>query len=323
MRQLGHHASQMAFGHLANGFRVMWKTRRVGPVLDHDGLVLDIAFNDAGLMACACEAATVRLWCPNRGRAVSVLTGHPGPVQLVAFVPGTTQLVSLASTRSDRFWTNLEVRVWDVKTGETTRVIPTGCRKGQFSAASGDGQTLAISCGRSIALIDVSTGETCTIDVGGRAREVALSSDGRAVAAIWSKSSELSRVKLWDTRTLKEIASLGKAVGSLAFSSDGMLLAYSTLDQVALFDVAQRVETAAFPFEARIDAMRFFHRTEALAVWAYSPSLLRFLDARTGEERGRVKSPYKLGALGVSDDDSLLAYADGSDVHAWAISGAA
>jgi WD40 repeat protein len=114
------------------------------------------------------------------------------------------------------------VTLWNVASGEQRRAI-TSPNNIASLALSQDGRTLAIG-GKSATLWDAETGKqrgTITDEFTG---PVALSPDGKTLAAAWAHF-----VKLFDVQSLKRIEQLPVLstgfIGPLVFSSDGKMLA--------------------------------------------------------------------------------------------------
>ncbi|CAK8684902.1 unnamed protein product [Clavelina lepadiformis] len=82
----------------------------------HTGNVSTVAFSIAGLLASGSWDRTVCLWDPFRGNLLKKLTGHSGWIKAVNF---SINSIELASTADDD-----TVRVWNVISGECTKIYP-------------------------------------------------------------------------------------------------------------------------------------------------------------------------------------------------------
>jgi eukaryotic-like serine/threonine-protein kinase len=181
------------------------------------------------------------------------LTGG-GVANAVAF-DGSGSLLVLEE--SNKKWS---IQTIDPHTGAKTRALEDACfatagvHNNGF-AASLDGSLLAIApknCGQT-ALCDVSKGEVLPTRIGLRDGCGYLTFAPNNLLAIGS----VGGVELWDTRTAKEqafLSDLGRAVGPLAFLSNGRLLIVVSQEQKAmqLWDVRRhtRLFTLPIPVEA-------------------------------------------------------------------------
>lgn len=178
--------------------------------------------------------------------------GHTAPVKDLVFTPGGKELISYGRDKT--------VRVWDIKTGETVRVLRlpvtpedrTGPGGSQGAALSADGKLLAVAARAPVGgqhwvyLIDLAANKV--VRVFGKQTHaihaVALSRDGR-----WLASCGVGGlVLLWDLSTGQTRATLkGHAGGinAVAFSPDSQRLATAGDDRtVRLWSVAAAKEDA-------------------------------------------------------------------------------
>jgi WD40 repeat protein len=223
--------------------------------------------------------------------------GHTAPVRAVFFRADGKELVSVAEDRT--------VRVWDVATGETTRVLrlpgrgegPTGVDLGVRAALAGDGRRLAVSArapvgdGYWVYLIDLAAGRVTRVLKGfGFATALAWSPDGAWLAS----GSRPSDVRLWDAATGEKKLELPGPTGpipSLAFAPDGRLLAGGGHDgTVRLWSVPdgkplaeqKRHDRAVVALAWSPDGKTLASRAEGqqLFLWKADGTLLHDLSAR-------------------------------------------
>jgi uncharacterized protein (TIGR03067 family) len=194
-----------------------------------------------------------------------------------------------------------EVKLWDVTTGTVLRTI--AVENGiVFSATfSPDGKLLATASGPGSAIPEVpgevrlwgpTTGELIYKLKGhtGGVYSVAFSPDGKVLASgsmppLPAPHKELAEIKLWDTKTGKELRALrghSGAVGSLAFSTDGKMLASGggRFDsRVKLWDVTTGTDLGTLgPLAEVADVLGLVPRTSTVVVCSATP---------TGKDQGR------------------------------------
>ncbi|MFV9506926.1 MAG: CHAT domain-containing protein [Oscillochloridaceae bacterium umkhey_bin13] len=140
----------------------------------------------------------------------------------------------------------------------------------------------------------------------------------RAVVALPNASQALSAgddntIRLWDLEAARELRVLrhGSLVHSLALTRAADLVVSASEDSVALWDLAsgQLVWQQAY----RVSALAVLERSSGHEVLIASDDLLR-LDGQTGEliERIRLNAPPLALAVAPTDDQVLVAFADGS-----------
>ena len=189
-------------------------------VFTSDGLTLAVGSSDGA----------VRFWDLPTGRQVDATLAGTGQAALpIAFSPdGHTLFGSIGDG----------VSAWDVEAGKEQG---TAFAHGE-AAISFDRRTLAVadSAGGAIALWNTTThSRTATLEQsGGPWRAVALSPDGKTVAAAGSRG-----LVLWDARTRRRIGrpvDAGGHVGGIAFSPDSRTIALSDVHGVRLWSVKKQ-----------------------------------------------------------------------------------
>lgn len=196
----------------------------------HRGAVLQLDFAPSGsLLASAGADGTVRLWSPQSGYQVGVLSGHTGWVQAVAFSPDSRWLASGGNDRLVRLWDAETLQLVAVFAGHEGFVLdlafdPTG---EILASAGGDG---------TVRLWDRVGGRELAVLRGheGRVNAVAFDPTGRLLVSAGSDGT----VRLWDTATGRPLRVLlveaGTSIQSIALSPDGKQLATGSASGVIM-----------------------------------------------------------------------------------------
>lgn len=208
----------------------------------HGGSVTDFAYNYNGsLIATLGNDGTVKLWVASSGKELLTLSGfHIGGF---SFGPDGKSLACLSRDGT--------VRIFDVATGKAVRVIPSIVRKTRSSDSnpivamysllsvtplpvvySNDGRLLVTSASDGVKVRDVASGRVLQTFLspqegssGGQVRSIALSPDGKTVAAV--SGDTMNEIKIWSTERGKELQTIPSGfaqVTALEFSQDGLSL---------------------------------------------------------------------------------------------------
>jgi WD40 repeat protein len=190
---------------------------------------------DNRLLATGSYDGTVTIWNTESGSIVHNLT-CPRSSKPVAFLDKANKLATVSRSEDSH-------DIWDLTTGQRVASWPGAARLGGACspAFSADGRwslTLGDLRGAGV-LRDMRTGHITypVLDIS-QTSGIAFSPSGRQIAA----SSFYGTVKLWETETLEEVATLGRFLqtgSSVAFSPDGKRLAVGIggLETVKIWDV--------------------------------------------------------------------------------------
>lgn len=182
---------------------------------------------DGQMLASGSDDGTVRLWRFPDGDLIRTLKGHAGRVNGVAFSPDGRTLASGSADTT--------ARLWQISNGALLRTLEAGV--GVHSVAfSPDGQTLAAGMDNTtVGLWRIADGSLAgTLKAfDGQVLGVAFSPDGKTLAAATSLDSAVTLWRLADARRLHAFMNVddwGSGAGSVAFSSDGSIVASGGLD---------------------------------------------------------------------------------------------
>lgn len=201
--------------------------------------VNSLAFNpDRTLLAAAkggyndayTDNNTIELWSVQSGKLSAILPGHTLPVTSVAFSPDGSVLASGAS-HPDGASDDI-VRLWDVASGRELLVIE-GHSLPTSSVTFSPYDSLLVFNDADLQLWDTQEREPLdTLETGGwYPSQVAISPDGKYLAAVIADLHSQQRLQLWNlgTRTLVRERVLTHLI-DVAFGSGGDVLATASVD---------------------------------------------------------------------------------------------
>jgi WD40 repeat protein/beta-lactamase regulating signal transducer with metallopeptidase domain len=200
----------------------------------HEGTVRALTYSPAGLLASGAEDATVRLWDAT-GASRAVLTGHNNKVTGLVFSPRGRYLVSASMDGT--------VRLWDTTSGQSLQMFRGHNDALTCLAWAPDGRFL-VTAGfdREVKLWMVTAGVLRMLTGHtGPVQAASFSPDGKYILSCSAWPMGDKTIRLWDTRTGKEIRKFeghSGPVGYAVFSPDGKRALSSSFDKtVRLWDV--------------------------------------------------------------------------------------
>ncbi|MBI3417415.1 MAG: protein kinase [Verrucomicrobia bacterium] len=208
------------------------------PLESHTAWVYAMTTSSDGLrMASGSADSAVIVWDVISGKPVSKLLGHIAAIKALAFSPDRRILASGGHDHT--------IRLWDLNTGQQISLLRGHGATINWLNFSPDGKLLlSRSDDGLVKLWHATTGGDALIGNGTFVEDLALSPDGRHLAAVGTDSLA---VNLWDlpTQTRTPLAGHTGATMCAAFSSDGKILATGSHDQtVRLWDVSDHKAVA-------------------------------------------------------------------------------
>lgn len=198
----------------------------------HNQRVLAVLFSLDQTLVSSSDDQTVKLWNPHTGQCLRQLETHINWVLSIALSPDG-QTIAIGSN-------NMEVRFWDMATGDWIRTLPYAGQVWSI-AFSSDGKTVVTgSEDKTVRIWNFLTGEclqTCQ-EHQHRVWLVAFNPNGKTLVSV----GEDQVAKIWDIATgkcLRTLDGYNNWILSVAFSSDGQALASGSEDcLVRLWDMA-------------------------------------------------------------------------------------
>ena len=284
-------------------------------------------FASAGVDRFGGTSGAVTLWDIETGKELATLPGHTERIPAVAFSPDGTTIASGLRDGTVKLWNvktgeNIhtyrgggyavafspdgktlaarswkDIKLWDVATRKSTSTISISREQLTTSTAlafSPDSQVLAWGTGDQVKLRKHATKSLFgfmgrnTITLKGHTdevRSVAFSPDGKVLA-----SSVRSGVKLWDTETSANIATLEGASGPVVFSPDGRILAsHGNVQEIKLWNLETQTDIMTLRGKAGAVFDLTFSPDGTTLVSGQGFGIIKFWDVATGENIATLK----------------------------------
>ncbi|MFC9602407.1 hypothetical protein ACFTTN_02935 [Streptomyces niveus] len=304
------------------------------PITGHTSDVTSLAFSPNGKhLSTAGADSVVRLWDLTDGSNDTVLTGHTGSVGSLAFSPNSRTLATSSRMVNDA------VRLWDIAPDARKTLTRSETSQIRALAFRPDGQTLIASSEdrdmsrhtNTARLWHLPTGRTWAFPTShtGILESLAVSPDGRTIAAVRADESSDDSVHLWDVDATRiktaPLPSYESGSGSVVISPDGNTVAFAmTQGAVGLWNVTtgrlKRIIIGHTTLTSSVGSLAFSPDGRTLAVGNY-PSTIQLWNTRTGRLTTTLNTGPRISnrpirweqTLAFSPDGKTLASADFSE----------
>ena len=285
---------------------------KIAPKVAPRKAIQAVAYETKSKLLALARLGEIELRSAETRAVVRTLTGHPGPVNAVAFSADGATLVAAGGEPGVAG----EVRFWNVADGKLVRTIR-GHQDAIYALAlAPDGRSFATgSYDHEILLWDKEKEQPIRAFHGHN--EAVMSLEFRADGRILASASADRTVKLWDVATGERRDTLGestKALNAVAFSPDGKLVAAGGVDnRIRIWTVGADAKEGTNP----IRSSSFAHEGAILRLaWsADGKTIVSSADDRTAKLWNAPAMTPKLVLEAQSDWPTALAFAlDGKAV---------
>jgi WD40 repeat protein len=302
---------------------------------------------DGTLLAVGLVDGMVLLYGIPAGAQIASLTGHRSVVTTLNFRTDGKELVSTDETGKIKIWQPNNTGTWTCRKTYTVEpllvslmpslafpffTVSFGPRPIHSAALTPDGRHLAVSCAAdsTLVLVDLADGTTAArflAPEGEKIRHLALSPDGKLLAGTYTHNNAFG-VLVWDVGTRALVKRLSPGLEwnfGVGFSPDAKLLAYVSLQGVALYDTSA-FQSRLFAHGDRASSVAFSPDSQLVAIHLWHLGLIRLWNISMSRVVATLSWPASSAATGIAidygkDGKTLVAVTNRS-VRIWNLAGA-
>ena len=290
----------------------------------HTDGVKSVSFSPDGKVLASASWESIRLWDVKTGESIKEFNWHSEGAMYVIF--SGKDVTSVVFSPDGKYLASAcwekNIRLWDVKTGESIREFKGHTYGVESVVFSPDGKYLtSASLDNTVWLWDVKTGEYIREFKGHTygVASVVFSPDGKYLAsASWDKT-----VRLWDVKTgdsVREFKGHSYRDAERVFRKNRKVLSSASSDEtIRLRKVKTGDSVREFKGHSYRDTERVFRKNRKVLSSASSDKTIRLWDVKTGEYNEQFKLPKgKDRRVVFSPDGKVLAFASSDEtIRLW------
>jgi WD40 repeat protein len=281
----------------------------------HTATVKSLAFApDGQTIVSASRDGTLRVWDVHTGTELHIMAGDEEELRCVAFSPNGATIASGSHTETLQLWSATSSTQQHALEGHTLGVRSLAFSPDSRSIVSCDGVGV-------VRIWDVTTGiEKWRVEENYVVSTVTYSSDGKSFAM----GSWAGTIRIRDANTSVAARSGRRLYGGnielIAFSPDGLLIAFQTGDDVRIWDVITGTERHVVEVGDSVYSIAFSPDNKIIAC-GQSNGAVQVWDVASGSKQSSMIDQHASGADSVafsSDGNSVVSYSSLDGVaHVW------